>query len=308
MRKFVFFSVIVLICMQVFAEITTWTGNVSRNWHDAGNWNNGVPDQTMDAVIPNSSSYARHPEISSGDAPCASLSNDGNLFVQNDHSLNVQNNCTCGSSGILELFNGNASVGGTMENNGHVIVNDDNAAGSSSLWCDTFTGNNGSTTELGAQGTMTSNNLTNHGTVIMSAGAFTTNVVDFDATGEFNQSGGNFSVTDGGIFQSGSSLDLSGNASFRYDADISFDGSATIDGNASVWTGGSGTPNFSAGSNSTVNVNGGWFSIQNFITNGTLNVDGGNAYFQETTNNGTFTVVSGGLNSGGLFTNNGTFN
>ncbi len=30
---------------------TTWTGASSNSWCDPGNWDNGVPDETMDAVI-----------------------------------------------------------------------------------------------------------------------------------------------------------------------------------------------------------------------------------------------------------------
>ena len=162
---FCFFSVLLSVS-------TTWTGNVSNDWHNPGNWDNGVPDQTMDAVIPLQSSYARDPIVSSGDAPCANLSNYGNLSVQNDFSLNVQNNCDCDLMGSIELFNGNVNVGGTMENFGNVVVSDEFAAGTSSINCSTYEARVGSTTHIQANGSLTCTqfNAVNQSTTNLNSG------------------------------------------------------------------------------------------------------------------------------------------
>lgn len=36
----------------VAAGSTTWTGNISDVWENAGNWSNGVPGSTTDVIIP----------------------------------------------------------------------------------------------------------------------------------------------------------------------------------------------------------------------------------------------------------------
>jgi hypothetical protein len=50
----------------VFTTATTWTGAVSTDWFTAGNWNNGVPTSTLDAVIP--AGAPRYPTVSAGTA------------------------------------------------------------------------------------------------------------------------------------------------------------------------------------------------------------------------------------------------
>ena len=322
----VFLVVSFYLVSSLSGTTTTWTGNVSNDWHESGNWDNGVPDQTMDAVIPNSSSYARAPVVSSGDAPCNSLSNHGSLSVENNYSLNVQNNFTCGSTGSLELFNGNANVGGTLENNGNVTVSDGTAAGTSTLSCGTYQANDAAQTDVNHNGEISctqfngaSNSTTNlnsgnlscthlndNGSIAENGGGIACDDFALGSGAEFNQSGGSFVSTGGGTFQSGSTVNLSGNASFRYDFDIYGNGILTMDDNANLYANSS-TPIYTGGSDSQIDVNGGYFSIQSFSTTGTLNVNGGNAYLEATTNNGTFNVQNGTLNVYDTFTNNGTF-
>ena len=63
---------------------STWSGNISADWNTAGNWNNGVPSQYLDAVIPNGCS--RYPVVST-----ASNATCKNLTVQSSASLTVNN-------------------------------------------------------------------------------------------------------------------------------------------------------------------------------------------------------------------------
>ncbi|MBK8805092.1 MAG: hypothetical protein IPO21_00010 [Bacteroidales bacterium] len=51
-KKFIiFFSLCLIVSIQVFAQTTTFSG--TGNWSNAGNWNNGVPDGTKDVIIAN---------------------------------------------------------------------------------------------------------------------------------------------------------------------------------------------------------------------------------------------------------------
>lgn len=39
-------------CIHVCAQTTTWTGASSKLWEDSTNWDNGVPNETISAVVP----------------------------------------------------------------------------------------------------------------------------------------------------------------------------------------------------------------------------------------------------------------
>jgi len=331
MKKILFIVVVLILSctINLIAQtITTWNGTVSNDWHDPGNWNNGVPDQTMNAVIPNSSSYARHPVVSS-DAPCASLANEGTLRVENGASLNVQDNYYGGLEENLNLLNGNVNVGGTMQVQGMVRVSDDSAAGTSSINCGNYSANansltkinnNGelnctdfnaassSQTDLNAGGSLSATNLNDNGTIFQNSGSLVCNNFEINNGGQLNQSGGNFSATSTGLISENSSANLSGNASFDYSGDVTCDGTVQVSGNAIIWTSGSGSPVFYGGPNSTINLYGGYFSVLDFSTSGTVNISGGNAFVQNTVHNGTTNLYAGELNVYGNLNNNGTIN
>jgi hypothetical protein len=329
MKKIIVVCIFLLCGFSYLNALTTWTGNVSNNWNDPGNWDNGVPDQTTDALIPDQSSCARDPMISSGDAPCANLTNNGSLSVQNGFSLNIQNNYFSGSAGNLDLFNSDANVGGTMNNGGTVNVSDPYAAGTSSINCGTYSAeansqtninDNGelnctqfsaasdSETELNSGGSLSATHLNDNGSIAENGGTIACDDFALGSDSSVEISNGSFNSTGGGTFANGSVLDLSGNGSFRFDGDVSFDGTATIDGNATLWAGGSDNPIFNAGTTGTVTVNSGYFSIESYVSNGTTNINGGGAYWSSSTNNGTFNLESGSANTYDGFINNGTFN
>ncbi|MEM6769528.1 MAG: hypothetical protein AAF597_02990, partial [Bacteroidota bacterium] len=48
---FVFVACLVGISFPVMAQTTTWEGDVNSSWFTAGNWTNGVPDITKEAII-----------------------------------------------------------------------------------------------------------------------------------------------------------------------------------------------------------------------------------------------------------------
>ncbi|MCG8581056.1 MAG: T9SS type A sorting domain-containing protein [Bacteroidales bacterium] len=68
---------------------TYWTGAVDVDWHVAGNWDNGIPSATIDAIIPDvSATTGNNPFILNSAAECKSLIiTDGRLRMENDHDL-----------------------------------------------------------------------------------------------------------------------------------------------------------------------------------------------------------------------------
>jgi hypothetical protein len=88
---------------------TNWTGAINSDWHTAGNWDNGVPDENIDAVIPN---RANDPYISNSDAACKNLIiTDGTLVIENDRNLNAHGDIEIGTGtnvGILLIGSANS--------------------------------------------------------------------------------------------------------------------------------------------------------------------------------------------------------
>ncbi|MGF1587453.1 MAG: hypothetical protein ACFCUM_19205 [Bacteroidales bacterium] len=91
--------------------VTNWTGAVNSDWHTAGNWDNGVPDENIDAVIPN---RANDPYISNSDAACKNLIiTDGTLVIENDRNLNAHGDIEIGTGtnvGILLIGSANSVI------------------------------------------------------------------------------------------------------------------------------------------------------------------------------------------------------
>ena len=57
-----------LISSQNLAAQTTWTGKVSSDWNNAGNWTAGVPNTSTDVIIP--ANCTTYPVLTSGNACC----------------------------------------------------------------------------------------------------------------------------------------------------------------------------------------------------------------------------------------------
>ena len=58
-----------------FTNLFTWVGSESSDWNTAGNWDNGVPDETSDVIIP--AGLANYPTISSA-ASCNNITLQSN--------------------------------------------------------------------------------------------------------------------------------------------------------------------------------------------------------------------------------------
>ena len=69
----------------------TWTGTVSSDWNNSGNWDGGiVPNANYDVVIPDASTVPNNPYISSTTiATCANLTLESNAQLSCDGELNL---------------------------------------------------------------------------------------------------------------------------------------------------------------------------------------------------------------------------
>jgi PKD repeat protein/predicted esterase len=71
--------------------VTTWTGTNSSDWFDSGNWDNGLPDTTTNAIIPASPSSGNFPNVdnTADTARVRNLANEGVLTMSNDNLLQI---------------------------------------------------------------------------------------------------------------------------------------------------------------------------------------------------------------------------
>ncbi|MBO7233672.1 MAG: T9SS type A sorting domain-containing protein [Paludibacteraceae bacterium] len=73
-----------LISSQDLAAQTTWTGKVSSDWNNAGNWTAGVPNTSTDVIIP--ANCTTYPVLTSGNA-CRNIYMEAGARMQNQHLL-----------------------------------------------------------------------------------------------------------------------------------------------------------------------------------------------------------------------------
>ena len=73
-----------LISSQNLAAQTTWTGKVSSDWNNAGNWTAGVPNTSTDVIIP--ANCTTYPVLTSGNA-CRNIYMAAGARMQNQHLL-----------------------------------------------------------------------------------------------------------------------------------------------------------------------------------------------------------------------------
>ncbi|MCD4673373.1 MAG: hypothetical protein K8R77_11985, partial [Anaerolineaceae bacterium] len=92
---------------------TDWNGMADNNWDNPGNWHNGVPNDMLNAEIPDVSGLKASFPVITGLATC------NNLFIYAGASLEI------GTTGAL-------TVNGTLTNNGTLTVKSD-ATGTGSL-------------------------------------------------------------------------------------------------------------------------------------------------------------------------------
>jgi hypothetical protein len=80
---------------------STWTGSVNTDWATAGNWSNGVPDNTFDAIIP--ASLTSYPVLT------------GTQAIKN---LTVESGASITNNGTLLMAGPSLTVNGTLSGNG----------------------------------------------------------------------------------------------------------------------------------------------------------------------------------------------
>ncbi len=80
---------------------STWTGTVSTDWAIAGNWSNGIPDNTFDAIIP--ASMTNYPVLT------------GSQSIKN---LTVESGASITNNGTLSIAGSAINVNGSLSGNG----------------------------------------------------------------------------------------------------------------------------------------------------------------------------------------------
>ncbi len=119
-----FAALLTLGALDGFGQSTSWTGVVSTTWRTAGNWTNGVPDATKDAIIGDASFVgANQPElkIGFGVGECKSLTIGNGVKVSiltESDGLYVYGNLLIGPNGTLDNDRGHLRVEGNWTNNG----------------------------------------------------------------------------------------------------------------------------------------------------------------------------------------------
>lgn len=87
---------------------TNWLGTVSSNWHDPANWDNGVPNSTIDAIITDKSN---DPNISTANAICKKLEiTNGQLQLSNNFNLTTAGDVFIGTAALAGRLQVNSSL------------------------------------------------------------------------------------------------------------------------------------------------------------------------------------------------------
>jgi len=93
-------------------DSSIWTGTISNEWNQAGNWSNGVPGTNTHIIVSQVNNYP----IISSQVTCASLT------IQPNSKLTINNNNTLSVLGNL-IIESNEEGTATLVNNGTLIVN-----------------------------------------------------------------------------------------------------------------------------------------------------------------------------------------
>ncbi|MFT3740032.1 MAG: hypothetical protein QM786_14865 [Breznakibacter sp.] len=186
---------------------TNWKGALNTNWHEAGNWDNGVPTATLEAVI---TDRANDPVIAYSNASCKKLTiTNGTLIINNNRNLTVAGDMEIGTgtnTGILSVSGSSSviTVGGSwtrgtnsiyMHGNSSVVFNSSVGTANITPRTSRFYNvefNNASTTFylVGTSIGIDGNWVISNGTVVPSS----TNYV-YDLKGDFLSVNGTFNAT-----------------------------------------------------------------------------------------------------------------
>ncbi len=120
-----------IITQRSYAQSTSWTGQLSTNWKTAGNWTNGVPDATKDAVIGDGAFLGTNlPTLpaGAGSGVCKNLTLINNVLtiLSINDDLTVNGTVTIGAGCFINHNNSNFIVTGDWMNNGSYVTSSSN--------------------------------------------------------------------------------------------------------------------------------------------------------------------------------------
>ena len=262
-----------------------WTGCANGEWHNAANWSKlTVPTANDDVEIPTVSSPQLYPTISTTDAKAKSviIFSSANLTIANSGKLTINGSRS----------NRSFSNSGTFENNGQLVLGNENALGATGIVnFGTFNNNAGATITVD----YTSDRAIESAVNATFSNAGTVNVGQTQSVG---QNGivcfGTFENKTGGVIKIGRCL----NTALFVNSGITFTNAGTINiGNVGILLFGiSNTGNFD-------NNVGGEITIDNFPSTGNGIVNGTSSVFRNYAS-----VIFGGIAGGDVALNNlGTF-
>ncbi len=183
----------------IIGSSTIWTGTNSSDWFDAGNWNGGIPNSTLNCFINNANN---NPAIGSGTGICNSIEIGGGA------TLSINSGATLQLYGSIENF-------GTFANSGTLEFTDD-GSNSKNQSIGGITALNTLTVSKTAGGTifLGSTNFS-IATINMNGSGYdfiVNNTETLSVTTALNINGGNFIIAGGGNLEmsGGSTISVAG--------------------------------------------------------------------------------------------------
>lgn len=103
-----------------FSQSTSWKGTVSTAWSTAGNWTNGIPSASLDAIIGDASFTSSNNPTITGTANCKSLTIGGSVasVLTVTKTLNINGNLTINANGKLAQGAISVNITGNWSNSG----------------------------------------------------------------------------------------------------------------------------------------------------------------------------------------------
>ena len=233
----------------------TWTGNVSSDWNNAGNWSSGiVPNQDIDVIIPSG--------VPNNPVAAGSLTVGADYGGPSCHSLTLNNGAQLSVSGYGQI----SLLGKTYVKTNAIL----NAEIMSAGW-------SGELYITGGSVNIKSTTTFIEGSGNMTSGSFTSNDFSFQNTGWY-ASGGTVCVNAASANEV--SFDIEGSLNIydldiKNDSKVNFNGLANLGGNFTIFP--TGKFNLVSG---TINVTGNTYfkadvtGMAQFIDHGTINISG----------------------------------
>ncbi len=156
-------TMVLFLAHTVSAQSTSWQGDVSSDWHTAGNWSGGVPTPSLLATIPDVTPPNADPVISSAaSAKRITLNAGAFLTISTGGTLNIDGSTTNG-----------LDIDGSVENNGTIQINGANSVGLNSRQGSNFI--NKGTLTIGNTNSIGYSGISNNGTFVNESGIITIN-------------------------------------------------------------------------------------------------------------------------------------